>query len=153
MQLTLSIAIMQVPTSVAIMQFLRFYCNYAGGALCYIYVGGLFVTIMQVTVSVAIMQLEVSAAFMQVKVSTAIIWVTIFIETMQVWACCNYAGSIFYSELCTWLFLLQLCRWLFLLIPIFHKTDQKASEGIRHYIKFTLHHFSQYSSKIKILCG
>ena len=84
MQLTLSKAVMQVPTSVVIMQFLRFYCNYVGGALCYIYVDGLFVTIMQVTVSVAIMQLEVSAAFMQVKVSTAIIWVTIFIETMPV---------------------------------------------------------------------
>ena len=53
--MTLSIAIMQVPTSVAIMQFLRFYCNYVGGTFCYIYVSGLFVAIMQVTVSVAAM--------------------------------------------------------------------------------------------------
>ena len=60
----------------------------------------LFVATMQVTVSVAIMQLEVSAAFMQVKVSAAIMWVTI-IETMQVGVCCNHAGSIFYSGLCT----------------------------------------------------
>ena len=56
MQLTLSIAIIQVPMSVAIMQFLRFYCNYVVGTLCYIYVGDSF--------SVAIIQLEVSAAFM-----------------------------------------------------------------------------------------
>ena len=40
--MTLPIAIMQVPTSVAIMQFLRFYCNYVGGFFCYIYVGGSF---------------------------------------------------------------------------------------------------------------
>ena len=55
------------------------------------------------------MQLEVSAAFMQVKVSAANIWVTIFIETMEVVAImqvvfstvhyahdyfyCNYAGD------------------------------------------------------------
>ena len=39
MQLTLSIAIMQKPTSVAIIQFLRFYCNYVGHTFCYIYVG------------------------------------------------------------------------------------------------------------------
>ena len=38
------------------------------------------------------------------------------------------------------------------LILIFHKIDQKASEGIRYYIKFAFHHFSKYSSKIKILC-
>ena len=97
MQLTLSIAIMQVPTSVAIMQFLRFYCNYVGGTFCYIY----FVAIMQVTVSVEIMQLEVSAPFMQVKVSAANMWVTIFIEIMHVDVCYNHASSIFYSALCT----------------------------------------------------
>ena len=70
MQLILSIAVMQVPTSVAIMQFLRLYCNYVGGTFCYIYVN-LFVAIVQMTLSVAIMQLEVSAAFMQVKVFAA----------------------------------------------------------------------------------
>ena len=36
------IEIMQVPMSVAIMQFLRFYCNYVGGTFCYIYVGRSF---------------------------------------------------------------------------------------------------------------
>ena len=41
----------------------------------------------------------------------------------------------------------------FSLIPIFHKIDQEASEGIRHYIKFAFYHFSKYSSKIKMLCG
>ena len=60
--------------------------------------------VMQVTVSVAIMQLEVSAAFMQVKVSSANVWVTIFIETAGESLCCNHAGSIFYSGLCTYYF-------------------------------------------------
>ena len=39
MQMTLSIAIMQAPTSVAITQVLRFYCNYVSGTFCYTYVG------------------------------------------------------------------------------------------------------------------
>ena len=38
MQLTLSIPIMQGPTSVTIIQVLRFYCNYIGGTFCYTYV-------------------------------------------------------------------------------------------------------------------
>ena len=83
MQLTLSMAIMQVPTSVAITQFLRSHCNYVGGTFCYIILADLFVAIMQVTVSVEIMQLEVSAPFMQVKVSAANMWVTIFIQLMH----------------------------------------------------------------------
>ena len=33
---------MQVKRSVAIMQVLRLYCNYAGGSFYYIYVGGSF---------------------------------------------------------------------------------------------------------------
>ena len=33
---------MQVTMSVAIMQILRLYCNYAGGTFCYSYVGGSF---------------------------------------------------------------------------------------------------------------
>ena len=33
---------MQVTTSVAIMQVLMFFCNYAGGTFCYSYVGGSF---------------------------------------------------------------------------------------------------------------
>ena len=59
----------------------------------------LFVVIIQVTVSVKIMQLEVSAPFMQVKVSAANMWVTIFLEIMDVEVCYNHAGSIFYSAL------------------------------------------------------
>ena len=60
-------------TSVAIMQVLRFYCNYVGGTFCNVLsiLVDLFVAIMQVTVSAEIMQLEVSASFMQVKVSAA----------------------------------------------------------------------------------
>ena len=83
MQLILYIAIMQVPTSVAVVQFLRFSCNYVGSTFCYIYFSGSFFAIIQVTVSVEIMQLEVSAPFMQVKVSAANMWVTIFIQIMH----------------------------------------------------------------------
>ena len=54
-----------------------------------------FVAVMKVTVSVAIMQLEVSATLMPVKISAANMWVTIFIEIMQVGVC-----YISYSALC-----------------------------------------------------
>ena len=57
----------------------------------------LFVGVMRVAVSVAIMQLEVSATLMSVKISAANMWVTIFIEIIQV-------GES----------LLQSCRWYFL---------------------------------------
>ena len=79
-------AIMQVSTSVAFLQVLRFYCNYVCGTFysCYTYVGGHFSCSYKATVSVAIMQLEVSATLTRVKVSAANIWVTIFIEIMQV---------------------------------------------------------------------
>ena len=50
---------------------------------------------MKVTVYVAIMQLEVSATLMPVKISAANMWVTIFIEIMQVGVC-----YISYSALC-----------------------------------------------------
>ena len=62
-----------MPTSVAVMQVLRFYCNYVGGTFCNTYKVDLFFAIMQMTVSVAIMQLKVSVAFMfmQVQVSAA----------------------------------------------------------------------------------
>ena len=59
----------------------------------------LFVAIMQVTVSAEIMQLQVSGPFLQVKVSAGNMWVTIFIEIMDVEVCYNHAGSIFYSAL------------------------------------------------------
>ena len=42
MLLTLSIAIMQVLTSSAIIHVLVFYCNYVGGTFCNTYVGGSF---------------------------------------------------------------------------------------------------------------
>ena len=83
-QLTLSLAIMEMPTSVAIMQVLRFYSNYVGDTSATLMLVDLFVAVMKVTVSVAIMQLEVSATLMQRKVLSANMWVTIFIEIMQV---------------------------------------------------------------------
>ena len=84
MQLTLSIAIMEVPAFVAIMQVLKFYCNYVGGTLaptwyCYTYVGGSFCCNDAGGCFYCNLQLEVSAAFMQVKVS-----------------CSKYVGDKFY---------------------------------------------------------
>ena len=60
MQLALFIAIMEVPTSVAIIQVLMFYCNYVGGTFwdTYVMLVDLFVGVMKVTVSVPIMQLD-----------------------------------------------------------------------------------------------
>ena len=57
--------------------------------------------IMQVTVSVAVIQLEVSATYVQVTLSAANMWVKIFFVIMQIGVCCNYAGGIFCSTLCT----------------------------------------------------
>ena len=99
MQLTLSIAIMQVPTSVAIMQVLKFYCSCVGA--CYTYVGGSFCCNDAGDCFCCNLQLEVSAAFMQVKVFAANMWLTRFIEIMQIGVYCNHAGSIFCSALCT----------------------------------------------------
>ena len=45
---------MEVPTSVAIMQVLKFYCSYVGGTFCTLTLVDLFVAMMQVTVSVAV---------------------------------------------------------------------------------------------------
>ena len=116
MQLALSMAIMQVPTSVAIMQVLMFYCDYIGGTFCdtYVMLVNIFVAVMKVTVSDAIMQLEVSATLMPLKISAVNMWVIIFIEIMQVgesvaimqvvfstvhyahdYVYCNYAGGCF----------------------------------------------------------
>ena len=84
MQLTLSIAILQVPR---LLQLCRFWGSIAVMLVVHsatIMLVDLFVAITQVTVSVPIMQLEVSAVFIQVKASTANMWVTIFIEIMQV---------------------------------------------------------------------
>ena len=59
---------------------------------------------MQVTAFVAIMQLDISAPYMQITVSATNMWVAIFIVIMQMEVCYNYAGGIFCSALCTWLF-------------------------------------------------
>ena len=75
MQLTLSVAIMQV-TYVAFVEVLRWY-------LLLLECLDLSVAIKQVTISVAMMQLEVSGAHMQVTVSTAKMWLAIFIVIMQ----------------------------------------------------------------------
>ena len=83
---------------------LRIYGSYASDNVCCILVGFqvlLSVTGMLVDLSVTIMKVTVSVAVMQVTVSAANIWVTIFIVIMQMGVCCNYAGGIFCSALCT----------------------------------------------------
>ena len=90
-----SLAIMQVTTSVAFWQVFR----------CYF-------LLLQVTVSVAVVQLECSAAHLQVTVSATNMCLTVFIVIMQMGVsvaimqvvfsavhyvhdcvCCNYAGD------------------------------------------------------------
>ena len=56
---------------------------------------------MLVVLSATFMLVDLFIAIMQVKVSAANVWVTIFIETAGETVCCNHAGSIFYSGLCT----------------------------------------------------
>ena len=87
MELTLSIAIMLVTLSVAIIQVLRCYCNYAGGTFCYSYVGGSFCC--NYAVSSFCISYE-GGSFCNKYVG----------DTFY----CNYAGE----------GLLQLCRWYFL---------------------------------------
>ena len=84
------LTIMLVATSVAVMQALKFYYNYAGGTFCYSYVGGssccnhlcdcfcwnysvrsLSSNYMQVTVSAFNMGVAVFITFLQVGVSVA----------------------------------------------------------------------------------
>ena len=90
-------------------------CNYAGLEIllescwwyfCYTYVSGSFCCNDAGDCFCCNLQLEVSAAFMQVKVFAADMWVTSFIEIMQVRVCCNHGGSNFCSALCIWLFIL-----------------------------------------------
>ena len=106
---------MQVPTSVAIMQVLMFYCNYFGGiSATLVMLVDLFVAVMRVTFSAVNMQLEVSATLMPMKISAINMWVTILIDIMLVgiflaimqvvfstvyyvhdYFCRNYAGGCF----------------------------------------------------------
>ena len=83
------------------------YGNYASDSVCCIFAGfevllsvigmlvDLSVTIMQVTISVAVMQLEVSAAHIQVAVSVANMWVTIFIDIMEMGASVAFKQVVF----------------------------------------------------------
>ena len=110
MQLTLSMAIMQVKT----------FCIYAGFKVVVFVTGmlvDLSVAIKQGTVSVGIMQLDIFGTHMQVTVSAAKLWLTIFVVIMRMGVSvafmqvvfsamhyahdcfyCNYAGkSFFYS--------------------------------------------------------
>ena len=113
MQLELSIAItMQVTTSVALIQILRFYCKYAGGTFCYSYVGGSFCCnhaddcfCCSYAVRSFCSKYEGNNFYCNYAGGSL---------------CCNCADGIFCSVLCTRLFLLwsyrqvflwQLCRW------------------------------------------
>ena len=120
---------------------------------------------------VAIMQLEVSAAFMQVKVSATNMWVTIFTEVMDVgvsigimqvvfsvvqyahgYFYCNYPGDCFCCSYVCDSFKQELYIPFSNQYPFFIKLTRKHQMAEAHCIKFAFHHFSKYSSKIKILC-
>ena len=107
MQLTLSTAIVHVPTSVEIMQFLRFYCNYVGGTFYCIYVGGSFCcnyTGYCFCCSYAVRSfcsIYAGESFCSKYVNDNFYW-----NYARGSLCCHYAGDIFYSALCSWLFLL-----------------------------------------------
>ena len=96
MQLTLSTAIMQVPTSVAIMQVLRFYCNYIGGTFCY--TGGSFCCSYE---SDCFCCNYAVRSFCNTYAGES--FCSKYMGDNFYW---NHAGVIFYSALCTWLFLL-----------------------------------------------
>ena len=95
MQLTLSIAIMQV-TFVAIMKVSRFRYNYAGSTFCYSYVGESFCCNYAVRCFCSTYACDsfcneyVGDNFHCNYVGESLCW--------------NYAGGVFCSALCTWLF-------------------------------------------------
>ena len=79
---------MQEAISVAIMQILKFYCNYAGATFCYTHAGGSFCCNDAGDCFCCNLQLEVCAAFMQVKFFAAnMLETTSVIEIMQVGVC------------------------------------------------------------------
>ena len=84
MQLAPSITIIQVTISVAIMQILKFYSNYAGSTLCRSYAGGSFCCNHTGDCFYCNFAVKVSAALMHVTVSTANMWVTIYIVIKDV---------------------------------------------------------------------
>ena len=114
MQLTLSIGIMQVTTSVAFLQILRWYFLLL---VCWV---DLSVAIMQVTVSVTVMLLEVSVAHMQVTVSAVNMWMIIFIVIMKMGVSVVFS-AVHYAHDCVY------CNYA---SDSFHKTDQKTFESI-----------------------
>ena len=100
----------------------------------------LFVAVMKATVSFAIMQLEVSATLTQVKVSAANMWVTIFIEIMQVGVCCNHVRGM-YMTICIMHMTIYIVSVVAMyvsssnftfrfLTSVFHKIYQKTFKGI-----------------------
>ena len=106
---------------------------------------------MQVTVSVAIMQLEVSAAHIQVTVSAINMWMTIFIVIMQMVLCHNYAGGVFYSALCTWLFQVTISYSVLYLTVSLHKIDQKTFKSVILGLHFTT--FVNFLPKLRYFEG
>ena len=61
----------------------------------------LSVAVMKVTVFVAIIQLEVSATLVQVKIFAANMGDNFYPNYEHGSLCCNHAGDILYSALCT----------------------------------------------------
>ena len=71
------------------------------------------------------MHMTISIVIMQVTVSVVAMYVTV-----------SSSSFIFLS-----------------LIPIFHKIDQKTSEGIGHYIKFAFHNLVNIFPKLRYFVG
>ena len=84
MQLTLSMAIIQVPISVAVMHVLRFCCNYVGGTFCYSYAGGSFCYNYAPDRFHCNYAIRSFCSIYADEGFAANMWVTIFIEIMQV---------------------------------------------------------------------
>ena len=93
---------MPVTRSVAVMQVLRFNCNYAGGTFYYSYVGGSFSCNYAGDCFVAIRQLEVSAALMHAGYSFQSEYVgdNFYCNYAGGSLCYNYADCNFCSTLC-----------------------------------------------------
>ena len=91
---------MQVPTSVAIKQVLRFYCNYVGGNFCYNYVGGSSCCNYAGDCFCCSYAVRRFCTIYAGENLCSNMWMTIFIEIMHMGVCCNHTGGVFYSALC-----------------------------------------------------
>ena len=137
---------MQVPRSVAIMQVLRFYCNYVGGTFSYSYVDGSFCCDYTVRSFCAIYADE---SFCSKYVGENFYW-----NYAGEGLCYHYTGGTFYNASYTTISIVIMLvavsavamyvtvsssNFIFLsqLTPTFHKIDKKTFKGIISCLHFT----------------